>query len=325
MDGDLLDRTQPLDIATREVLTTGFTDEGAVKTDIDEQPVKVPLSPRTHSYTTLVLEMMEQNPRLYDAVSEAVRSPSRMMRWRRRSRRTFYVVVVIVLAAVIARLHTMEQQQQAHQRQEADAMVELVRRSEIASVTQHALQNSLQNSAEKRAMQTSVAINAGLMLLNCVLAVRGVQIWQLMQRVGVEGWIRAIASHMPWTRRVCPPRPPPPAHVAAPLVPLPPRRNLSRKAVAATFSRPQLSRVVGVVTRPVRQALRAPGAAVRLPFRQAAIIRAAAERAAEREAAAAAAAKLPWRVAYRKMLGVASFVDRTTGGVGSWMRHALPW
>ena len=130
-------------------------------------------------------------------------------------------------------------------------------------------------------MQTSMAINVGLIGLNCLLAVRGVQIWHLLQRVGFEGWVKTIALHMPWTRRV--------------------------------------SKVWGIATLPVRQALRpvrllTPGGWMAMRAAQREAIARAASEAAAREAAAKAA-QLPWRVAYRSAKGAACLVDRKTGGL----------
>ena len=53
-------------------------------------------------------------------------------------------------------------------------------------------------------LRTAVVGNLGLMGLNVFIAVRGVKIWHLLQRVGVENWIRTIASQLPRTRRVGP-------------------------------------------------------------------------------------------------------------------------
>lgn len=181
------------------------------------------------------------------------------------------------------RLHTLSRQQEDRARHEADVMVELVRHGMQERLREN--ERALRLRGERRAMQTSLAVNGGLIILNCVLAVRGVQIWHLLQRVGFEGWVRTLASHLPWTRRV--------------------------------------SWVVNAATRPVRQALRPAGAALRLPFRQAAAIRAAAERASLEAAEREAAARLPWHIASRKVWDTLCFVDRKTGGIGSWARRMV--
>ena len=59
----------------------------------------------------------------------------------------------------------------------------------------------LEMEQNSRALRTAVVGNLGLMGLNVFIAVRGVKIWHLLQRVGVENWIRTIASQLPWTRR----------------------------------------------------------------------------------------------------------------------------
>lgn len=105
--------------------------------------------------------------------------------YRKYVRRSFYVLIVLVLAFVSYQLHELiviENERVARE-------VELeLRRIEME-----------QNS---RALRTAVVGNLGLMGLNVFIAVRGVKIWHLLQRVGVENWIRTIASQLPWTRRV---------------------------------------------------------------------------------------------------------------------------
>lgn len=101
------------------------------------------------------------------------------------SRRSFYVLVVVALLAVALKLHELTRQEAA--RVQADA--ELARARSRTAVAE-------------RALRSAVAGNVALMGLNVVLAVRGVQIWHLLQRVGVEGWIHTIAANLPWTRRV---------------------------------------------------------------------------------------------------------------------------
>lgn len=105
--------------------------------------------------------------------------------WRKVSRRSFYVLVVVALLAVALKLHELTRQEAA--RVQADA--ELARARSRTAVAE-------------RALRSAVAGNVALMGLNVVLAVRGVQIWHLLQRVGVEGWIHTIAANLPWTRRV---------------------------------------------------------------------------------------------------------------------------
>ena len=109
------------------------------------------------------------------------------------------------------------------------------------------------------------------------VAVRGVQIWNLLRRVGFEGWVQTIARQLPWTRRV--------------------------------------AKLWHWTTMPVRGTARAAG----MPFRQAAAAAAHARHEAE---LAERAARLPWRVAYRKAWKVATYVDGKTGGLGSAVRGA---
>lgn len=115
---------------------------------------------------------------------------------RKYGRYAFRVLVACALLFITRRLHQLQQIERERQLEEAAA----------------------HKVATQLAMRTAVAGNFALMFLNVVLAVRGVQIWHLLQRVGFEGWIHTIASHAPWTRRV--------------------------------------ARVVNVATMPVRQALR---------------------------------------------------------------------
>ena len=125
------------------------------------------------------------------------------------------------------------------------------------------------------AVRTAVAGNFALMALNVVMAVRGVQIWHLLQRVGFEGWIHTIASQLPWTRRV--------------------------------------ARVFNVATMPVRQALRPLRAPFRPlgAWRAAAVQR----EVAAREAAAAAARMGPFTYAMKKTFGIVSLAERKAWGV----------
>ena len=254
------------------------------------RPVVVPAeceSPsygRERSYTTLLIEAIERHPKFRQLLREDDGSPARAG-WRKRSRRAFYVVVVLALLGVSARLHTLDVQWREAARREADAIAELVRSTEVEKASERALTRS----AERRALQTSVVLNLALIGINVILAVRGVKIWHLLQRVGFEGWIRTVASHLPWTRRV--------------------------------------TRVWGWATLPVRKAVRplrflTPRGweALRAAQREAAV-RAAAEEA--ERLAAARAAKLPWRVAYRQAYGLACFVDRKTGGLGGGIKRML--
>ena len=116
--------------------------------------------------------------------------------WRKHVRRLFYVLIVMALLVISKQMHDLQELEGLRQREEDE---------------QHLLESQL-------AVRTAVVGNFALMALNIVLAVRGVQIWHLLQRVGFEGWIQTIASQLPWTRRV--------------------------------------ARVVNVATLPVRQALR---------------------------------------------------------------------
>ena len=84
--------------------------------------------------------------------------------WRKYARRIFYVVVAIALLYIGRRLH--ELQLIERERQSADAAAKL--------------------HASQLAVRTAAAGNFAVMALNVVLAVRGVQIWHLLQRVGFE-------------------------------------------------------------------------------------------------------------------------------------------
>ena len=251
-----------------------------------------PMTPNTRVRTySWLLEALETHPRFNEILESAASAGSPTRRgWRKHARRAFYVLVSITLIAIGIRLHSLATalesnlQQGESVRQQAESIAALVR-SESAS---GALMT--RTAAERRALQTSVAINVGLIVINCVLAVRGVKIWHLLQRVGFEGWVHTIAIHLPWTRRV--------------------------------------SRVWGWATLPVRKVLTpvrllTPGgwSAIRSAQREAAL-KAAAE--AARQAAAARAANLPWRIAYRNAIGAATFVDhKVLGGLGSFVnRHA---
>ena len=179
----------------------------------------------------------------------------------------------------------MDQQQRERARREADAMAELYKSNVIARRNAASAERALRQSVEHRALRTSVAVNVGLIVVNVVLAVRGVQIWHLLQRVGFEGWIHTIRTHLPWTRRV--------------------------------------SRVFTWVTMPVRRAVRSVRVPLRqAALARAAAAERSALLSAEREAAARAA-RLPWRVLSRKVWSTVCFVDRRTGGLGSGMRGVV--
>ena len=109
--------------------------------------------------------------------------------WRPVYRRTFYVLVVAALLAV-----TMWVQQVAAQGADTARQI---------GEEQEALRSrSLELKSSQRQLRNAVAGNALLMGLNVLLAVRGVQIWALLQRVGFDGWVREIAGWSPITRRV---------------------------------------------------------------------------------------------------------------------------
>jgi len=260
--------------------------------DSDSEDWGSPISPgtRMRSYTALLVEAMENHPRFNEFLDKRAGSPTRGG-WRKRTRRTFYVIIAIALVVISWRLHALatalesDLEGREAARLEAENIAALVR----STAVDKASESALARRAERRALQTSVAINLGLIGVNCLLAVRGVQIWHLLQRVGFEGWINTIASHMPWTRRV--------------------------------------SRVWHWTTLPVRKALSpvrwltpAGRKAMQNAQREAAS-KVAAEAAAR--AAAERAAKLPWRVAYRNFWKSATFLDQHTGGVGSFLRRQV--
>lgn len=175
--------------------------------------------------------------------------------WRKYARRIFYVVVAIALLYIGRRLH--ELQLIERERQSADAAAKL--------------------HASQLAVRTAAAGNFAVMALNVVLAVRGVQIWHLLQRVGFEGWIHTIATHAPWTRR--------------------------------------MARVVNVATMPVRQALRPLQLSVRPigHWRAQAALRAELQREAARKAAQVG----PMTSAFRKSFSFLQTAQRETFGVFS--------
>jgi hypothetical protein len=163
-----------------------------------------PMTPNTRVRTySWLLEALETHPRFHEIIESAASAglPTRRG-WRKHARRAFYVLVSITLIAIGIRLHALATalesnlQQGESVRQQAESIAALVR-SESGS---GALMT--RTAAERRALQTSVAINVGLIFINCVLAARGVKIWHLLQRVGFEGWVHTIAIHLPWTRRV---------------------------------------------------------------------------------------------------------------------------
>ena len=173
--------------------------------------------------------------------------------WRKIGRRSFYVIVALALLYISRRLHELQLIERQRQRDEAAAML-------------HASQLSV---------RTAAAGNLALMALNVVLAVRGVQIWALLQRVGFDGWIRTIALHAPWTRR--------------------------------------MARVVNVATMPVRQAMRPLWLPFKPigHWRAQAALRAE----LQREAAAKAAQVGPLTFTLRKSFGMLDAAQREAWGV----------
>ena len=178
---------------------------------------------------------------------------------RKYGRYAFRVLVALMLLLITRRLHQLQ-------------LIERERQLAEAAANRHATQ---------LAVRTAVAGNFALMALNVFLAVRGVQIWHLLQRVGFEGWIHTIAYHAPWTRRV--------------------------------------ARVMNVATMPVRHALRPLRMPLRPigQWRAQAALRAQLEREAARRAAHPGLFTYSVRKglslmqkAKREAWGVFSFVDR---------------
>jgi hypothetical protein len=141
------------------------------------------------SSSSVLLEQMERFLERHPSVADRLRplspsfeswSPGRWQgassnRWRQWVRRSFYVLIVIAFIVVSRSVHQLSVQEKI--RRERDEVM-LVNRGQI--------------DASSKALRTAVVANAGLMALNIVLAVRGVKIWHLLQRVGFEGWIQSF-------------------------------------------------------------------------------------------------------------------------------------
>ena len=133
----------------------------------------------------------------HPSFAEGLRSPSRQAwlaggptrGWRPIYRRTFYVLIVVALLAVTFKIHSLQLSSVELAQQLDREKSELnVRSDELVLRGRH--------------LRNAVAGNMLLIVLNALFAVRGVQIWSLLRRVGFEGWIHTIARQLPWTRRV---------------------------------------------------------------------------------------------------------------------------
>lgn len=143
------------------------------------------------SSSSVLLEQMERFLERHPTVAERLRplspsfaewSPGRWQRgapssegWRKWVRRSFYILIVLAFIVVARSVHQLTVQEKIRRERDESMMVSRV-----------ALE------LEGKALRTAVMANAGLMALNVVLAVRGVKIWHLLQRVGFENWIRSF-------------------------------------------------------------------------------------------------------------------------------------
>lgn len=99
--------------------------------------------------------------------------------WRTVRRRTFYVVIacsVLILASCVRYILDLE----AERRLEEQAI-------------RHAFEHSVRRHADK----VAIAVLAGLMAANLILAVRGIAIWNMLSDLKIEAWIQRVAPHMP--------------------------------------------------------------------------------------------------------------------------------
>ena len=241
-------------------------------------PEKTSPSPvtRARNSTNALLQEMALFLERHPSFAEGISSPSRRAYltggptrgWRPIYRRTFYVFIVCALITVTHQIRAVAEQS-------TELAEQLSREKEQLDVRSQEL------VMRGRHLRNAVLGNLALIGLNALFAVRGVQIWTLLRRVGFEGWVHTIARQLPWTRRV--------------------------------------GRLVHWVTFPVRAPLKTPGRLV--AYRRAAAAAAAAEREAAEAAARLpwrVAARTAWSFAGlvdRKTGGVASGARSLAWGV----------
>jgi len=186
---------------------------GPAPQDVQTQPslLRRPPSPRLaagfhsaegiESPNTTVLRSLanhlRRHPSFMDELADSDRSPPALRRshspskrgWRKTARRSFYVLVtaaLVLLAVCTGKIASAERTRLAEQQRQFERLRYETQQGELRTVSKGAL-----------------TLQCSLIVLNVILAVRGVQIWQLVKRFGVEEWIRQIhMSPLPATVRV---------------------------------------------------------------------------------------------------------------------------
>lgn len=102
--------------------------------------------------------------------------------WKKVWRRSFYVITTTALVAISGQVY-----QERRQRLEYEEQRERLRNDSLTF---------------GQAVRSALTMQSGLILVNMVLAARGVQIWRLIHNLQLVEWVQRIAPAMPVTQKV---------------------------------------------------------------------------------------------------------------------------
>lgn len=142
-----------------------------------------------------VLALLQATLNRHPSFSEKLVIPEPL--WRRRRRRLFYVLTA--LALVVAGWTQWELVRLRHERDEAESRA----RTEGTQRALHTFRQALEETAHVQGVALSTAARkihvaeTVLIGINILIAVRGLQVWSLIRKTGVEGWVQKISMQWP--------------------------------------------------------------------------------------------------------------------------------